>query len=271
MRLQIRHRTTLRYDQPVGYAIQVLRMMPRRHDGQQIEDWSITVAGRRQPLPGQVDGYGNWVHLHSRNGSHELTDVVVSGVVEVSDRGGLVSGADEPVPARFYLRQSASTRPDEAMTALAHGAGGAGEPLDRLHRLSAVIAARVAPEPAGVPLAHAHEALAAGKGGVADVVHLMLGCARLLGIPARYVAGYRHEGEGGAPRESPHAWIEAYVDGTGWVAFDPLLGERVGDRHVRVAVGPDYWAAAPVRGTWRGAAEEAQTVAVQVAAAEMTQ
>jgi protein-glutamine gamma-glutamyltransferase len=50
---------------------------------------------------------------------------------------------------------------------------------------------------------------------------------RLQGIPSRVVAGYWH-GEYNAPadqfvirEQDAHAWVEAYVDGLGWVPFDP--------------------------------------------------
>ena len=49
---------------------------------------------------------------------------------------------------------------------------------------------------------------------------------RLLGIPARMVAGY-HGGESLQPdvlsvyQYDAHAWVEAWLDGRGWVRFDP--------------------------------------------------
>lgn len=272
MRLRIKHRTTLRYDHPVSFAIQSLRMMPRGHAGQRIEEWSVTVVGRRLPLVGYLDGYGNWVHQHSRNAAHELTEIVVSGLVDLADRAGIVAGTEEPLPPFFYLRQTGATEADEAVKALAHSAGGGSGPIDRLEQLTAVVAGRVACTPhGGAPQASAPGTLDSGSGSVADVVHLMLACTRALGFPARYVSGYRHDGDGSAQRDAPHAWIEAHVPEQGWVALDPIAGERVADRHVRVAAGLDWLSAAPIRGLWRGAAEEAQTMAVQVAAAEMTQ
>jgi transglutaminase-like putative cysteine protease len=271
MRLRIRHRTTFRYDHPVGYAIQSLRMMPRRHDGQQVEDWSVTVTGRRLPLVGSIDGYGNWVHLHSRNDSHETTEIVVSGLVELGDMGGIVAGADEPLPAFFYLRQTALTRPDAELQAIAADVPAGRDPLDRLDRLMAAIDDRIACRPGGDERLSASQVLAAGRGGCQDIAHVMLACARQLGFPARYVSGYLHAGDDAAPREAGHAWAEVHVPNRGWVGLDPTLQARIGDRHVRVAVGLDYWSAAQVRGVWRGQAEQAQTVTVQVAAAEMTQ
>ena len=82
--------------------------------------------------------------------------------------------------------------------------------------------------------------------------------------PARYVSGYylrtdRQEQDAG------HAWAEAYVEGLGWVGFDPANGVCMTDRHVRVAVGADYLEAAPARGAQVGGADEVLAVKVNVA------
>ena len=79
--------------------------------------------------------------------------------------------------------------------------------------------------------------------------HIFIAAARSLGIPARYVCGYFIAHDGVVEQEAGHAWAEAYVDGLGWVAFDPTNGICATDAHVRVAVGLDYLGAAPVRGT----------------------
>jgi len=53
----------------------------------------------------------------------------------------------------------------------------------------------------------------------------MVVMARAAGVPARYVSGYyAHEpaGDGLVVRErDAHAWAECYIDGPGWVTFDP--------------------------------------------------
>ena len=54
--------------------------------------------------------------------------------------------------------------------------------------------------------------------------------ARAYGIPARYVQGYRAETEGKLHSEvkstDAHAWPEAYIDGIGWLSFEPTPGMR---------------------------------------------
>jgi transglutaminase-like putative cysteine protease len=102
---------------------------------------------------------------------------------------------------------------------------------------------------------------------------LLLGVARLRGLPARYVSGYLvprravepdvslEEVVGG---QASHAWTEVYVLGRGWMAFDPTLGAPVGLRHVRVAYGRDYGDVAPVRGVYKGQAGQRLSVDVRV-------
>src|SRR5262249_33974966 len=61
-------------------------------------------------------------------------------------------------------------------------------------------------------------------GHFASAMALML---RLQGIPSRVVAGY-YKGEWNEPAQcvvirerDAHAWVEAYIPGSGWVSFDP--------------------------------------------------
>ncbi|MGY3290740.1 transglutaminase-like putative cysteine protease [Bradyrhizobium sp. LM3.6] len=65
-------------------------------------------------------------------------------------------------------------------------------------------------------------------------------------------------------QDAGHAWAEAYVDGLGWVGFDPANSICATDAHVRVAIGLDYLGAAPVRGTRYGGGPETLAVAVKV-------
>ena len=53
---------------------------------------------------------------------------------------------------------------------------------------------------------------------------------RIAGLPARYVEGYAvHAQPGGSTvvtGENAHAWVEIYLNGLGWVAFDPTARTR---------------------------------------------
>jgi transglutaminase-like putative cysteine protease len=98
-----------------------------------------------------------------------------------------------------------------------------------------------------------------------DFAHVHLGLCRSLGIPARYVSGYFFNTTR-RPREieASHAWIEAYVPGFGWAAFDPTHDRPADDRYVKVAVGRDYADIRPINGTYRGAPTRSLKVDVKV-------
>lgn len=56
--------------------------------------------------------------------------------------------------------------------------------------------------------------------------------ARSIGVPARYVEGFYikapKEGNENVKSSSAHAWAECYIDGVGWISFDPTPGYNVG-------------------------------------------
>lgn len=271
MRLRIEHRTAYRYDQQINYAIQSMRVMPRRFNGLNIESWSVSVTGRRQPLVSYLDGYGNWVHLHTLNAPHDSTEIVVSGLVNVTDCQGVVAGAEEPLPPFFFLRETDLTEPNEDLEALAHAVPEGGDMIERLHRLMALIRDRIDYQGGETDsFSSAADALKSGLGVCQDHAHVMIACARVLGIPARYISGYLNTGDS-RQDDASHAWVEAFVPDLGWVGFDPSNRVCPTENYVRVAVGLDYWSAAPVRGLWRGQAEESLSVSVQVAMADSTQ
>jgi transglutaminase-like putative cysteine protease len=102
------------------------------------------------------------------------------------------------------------------------------------------------------------------RGVCQDIAHIFLSAARHLRIPARYVSGYFHRIDGVTEQDAGHAWVEAYIENFGWVAFDPTNGICTADAHIRVAIGLDYLGAAPVRGARYGGSGETLHVAVAV-------
>ncbi len=100
-----------------------------------------------------------------------------------------------------------------------------------------------------------------------DYTHAMLALARMLGIPARYASGYLQTSPGRVlGSDASHAWVEAYLPGSGWLGFDPTNGVLVGQSYVKVGHGRDYDDVAPVKGLRRGGGTESLRVAVSVSA-----
>ncbi|MCA0304545.1 MAG: transglutaminase family protein [Proteobacteria bacterium] len=100
--------------------------------------------------------------------------------------------------------------------------------------------------------------LQTGSGTCRDYALLMMEGSRALGIAARFVTGYLYDpavdaAAGGAPGTAqPHAWMEVYLPGAGWVEFDPTNGIIGTDRLIRVAVARDPEQAMPLKGSFTG-------------------
>ena len=102
------------------------------------------------------------------------------------------------------------------------------------------------------------ETLSLGSGSCRDYALLMMEAARRLGVAARFVSGYLYDasldggGDGMTGAAFTHAWLQAYLPGAGWVAYDPTNNLLGGSQLIRVAVVRDPALAAPVSGSWYG-------------------
>jgi transglutaminase-like putative cysteine protease len=112
------------------------------------------------------------------------------------------------------------------------------------------------------------ETLALGSGSCRDFALLMMEAARRLGVATRFVSGYLYDpaldeteddpgdtDTGTVGAGSTHAWLQAYLPGAGWVPFDPTNNLLGGYSLIRVGVARDPSHAAPIAGTWYGAAD----------------
>ena len=177
----------------------------------------------------------------------------------------MVRGAVERFPPLVFLRETALTRCDTALRTFAEQAGQGANLLDRLHALLATVHQEMTFETARTDSGtSAAEAFALRHGVCQDLAHIFVGAARWLGAPARYVSGHLARGDGQIDQEAGHAWAEAYVEGLGWVGFDPANGVCPTDAYVRVATGLDYLGAAPVRGSRYGGSGEHLEVKLRV-------
>lgn len=272
MLLRVFHRTGYRYSAPIPYAIQTLRLTPVPYRGLSVREWRVEADGRPL-LPSFVDGLGNLVHCHGIDRPHAEAVVTASGEIETHRADGLVVGAPEPLPPLFFLRPTPLTTADAAIRDLAREAAAVGgKGLATLHQLLRAVHERLAYEN-GHTDSHttAAAALRHGRGVCQDHAHVFLAAARAIGIPARYVSGYLWTDSNAAAHDAGHAWAEAFVADLGWVGFDAANGVCPDETYIRVAVGLDYRAAAPLRGLRRGSAIEKMQVKVRVQRANPSQ
>ena len=112
--------------------------------------------------------------------------------------------------------------------------------------------------------------LESGGGTCRDYALLMMEGARSLGLAARFITGYLYDpaldaaGGGGRSTAYPHAWMEVYLPGAGWMEFDPTNGIVGSDRLIRVAVARDPEQAMPIKGSFTGALGVAINAIVEV-------
>jgi transglutaminase-like putative cysteine protease len=266
MQLRILHRTAYRYDEPVKYSAQALRLTPRREGQQRVLSWAIHAPGRRIE---QVDAHGNVTHLLTLEDPHKEIEIVVSGSVEVAHEGALMPH-EGPLSPLAYLASTPLTAADATISTLSHEfLDGSGSMRDRLYALAGGVQERVKYQKGSTSVENtASAALARGKGVCQDQAHVFISACRAAGIPARYVSGYLYDGseEGGAA--ASHAWVDAWLpDAKAWLGVDVTHREPTGVQHCRLAVGRDYLDAAPVRGVRRGGGREMMDVDVTVSKA----
>jgi transglutaminase-like putative cysteine protease len=263
MLLSVDHLTTYRYDKPVRSVVQSHRLTPSVFAGQQVLGWDVTVQGGRKGAAHR-DGAGDQVQGWTIAGPLTEITVHVQGMVETEDTSGVVRGHRETVLPDCYLRATGATRADVALQRLAASAS-AEDLLGLAHALSQVVSDAIAYRP-GVTHARttAAEALALGEGVCQDHAHALIACARVRGLPARYVSGYLFATLDGTSHEAAHAWAELHVAGLGWVGFDPANRTCPDDRYIRLGSGFDAQDAAPIRGVARGGALEEMDVTVAV-------
>lgn len=256
MHLAIEHTTRYRFVEPVAYALQRLRLMPKETRGQKIIDWTVEYEGVIEELSYEDQNCNHVTLVSVAPATHEVV-IRCRGTLLTEDHAGVHGAHSGHMPLWSFGSQTHSTAPGPKMRALVAALRqDGGDTLDQLHALSTRILEQVAYEVGhtGVQTT-AEEALELGRGVCQDHAQIFIGGARLLGVPARYVSGYLML-EDSVNQEAAHAWAEAYIEGLGWVGFDVSNGISPDDRYVRVATGRDYREAAPVTGVSYGGIED---------------
>lgn len=262
MRIAVEHLTRYRFSEPQSRLVQMLRLTPSDTIDQTVLSWRIDVDCDVR-LRDTIDGFGNKVTMLYAEGPIEEIAIIVAGQVLTTESNGVVRGSHEPLPEGLFLRTTARTEADETLVTFAREAFGTGmDPLERLHRWNTALASRF---PNSRDMRDnglsAAKALSAPAISSRDLAHIYIAGARALDVPARYVSGYRQH-EGG--ESAPHGWAEAWIDGLGWVGFDPSAGISPDESYVRVAVGLDAPGAASIAGSRLGQGSEEMAVDLHV-------
>ena len=266
MRLLIQHHTEYRFTEPQARVVQMLRLTPGSHIGQNIVHWRIDVDCDAR-LKHSNDGFGNIISMLYLAGPVERIGLCVTGEVLTEDRAGVVSGAIETLPSVVFTRPTDLTAHSEPILALLGGQGqGSRDPLSRAHALNSDVHAMIRCTARRGTDVHPAGAIVVAKAGCSmDLAHVLVAAARAAGFAARFVTGYIYSEEPDSSHaQAPHFWAEIDVPGFGWIGFDPTNDQCPDDRYVRVAKGLDFRDAAPISGARVGGGHEVLNIGVDV-------
>jgi transglutaminase-like putative cysteine protease len=279
MLISLLHRTTFAYAGKAHDSFNEVRLKPLDDATQVCRSFELRIDPATQTRD-YVDFYGNTVHYFDITAGH--SKLVIEAVSEVETTP---NAARPPVPVvpqaegeverelrAEFLVDSHYVPLDvpvwkEAQDALQSGRS---DVWSDVRRICQHVYRSFAYKPRSTGVATvATDAIALRAGVCQDFAHVALGMCRCSGIPARYVSGYfikvqRRPGE----EEASHAWIEAFVPGYGWAAYDPTHDRAADERYVKVASGRDYGDIRPVSGTYRGGKTRSLEVEVRLREAE---
>ena len=299
MRLRIVHHTHYRYAPAVVMAQHLAHLRPLVLADQAVTAHAVTIAPEPAQITESVDAFGNLRCFFALQSPHEALSVLSDCEVETQPPQALPDSPPwEDVRDHLTYRAGAPYDPASEFTfaspfvprspVLADFARPVFEPGEPLLACAQALMARIHTEmtyqggSTGVNTPTL-SALAQRKGVCQDFAHIMIGCLRSLGLPARYVSGYvlTHPPEG-QPRmigaDASHAWVQVYCPTAGagadplggaWVDFDPTNNRsgwgRPGEDYVTLALGRDFGDVSPLRGVIQGGSSHQLTVAVTVA------
>ncbi|GGD17526.1 transglutaminase family protein [Aquisalinus flavus] len=301
MEHRIRHLSTYSYD-PAALRIALrLKLFPVDHEGQQVESWKVTVNDE-EVSPLVFSDLGDREALWSSHEAIDRLDIVAEGKIVTRDTAGVVRGLPGNAPPGIFRRVTDLTEADKAIRALIADAR-QDDRLAMLHGLMGQINERVTYLTGSTSAStSAADALKSGKGVCQDHAHLFIAACRAADIPARYITGYlkpdadsdieapaaalqaqgqsqsqsqsqgsdksdgqsQSQSQESGPLLETHAWGEAWIDGIGWIGFDPSNNVCPTENYVRLCSGLDAVGAAPIRGNVLGETKESLEVSVAI-------
>jgi len=268
MLLKIIHQTELLYSEFISESTMELRMVPRQEQDQHRLSFDLAI-GPPTTVSSYFDWLGNTVHAFSVNSFHRQISIRATSVVETDrPRKEPERFRDTwPIPAAIY----------DYTTYDFLGFGGPIVDCPQLHELAKLLGPTEGMSAGELALrilmlidekftykkgittaaSPTTDILAPGYRVCQDFTHLMIGLARLLKIPARYVSGFIHpDADKYRGYTQTHAWCELLFPSAGWVGFDATNRCVIGGNFVKVALGRDFGDVPPNRGVYRGKSDE---------------
>jgi transglutaminase-like putative cysteine protease len=283
LRLRIKHRTLYSYKKPVSFGRHRLILRPREGHDLRIDDMKLEIEPAHR-LMWVRDVFGNSVALLDlTEESSSLT--IVSDVLVHRSSHFPARQMHEPFRVSYpvtydpleitvssayqtlsYPEDSGSLRPWLDAHLSINGADAEGTMLALCEIIHKKIAYQRRSEKGVQSPA---ETLELASGSCRDMATLMMDCARVLGIAARFASGYLHCAASMAGHASTHAWTEVYMPSLGWRGFDPTMGEPTSLRHVATGVSNHPRGVMPISGLFIGARTDYKEMRVEVETEEL--
>jgi len=111
MHLKIRHRTEYRYETPVRYSIQELRLTPPDVAGQTIEKWKVSTPIKAST---SLDAFGNLYSVFVQESSYTSMMIEAEGDVHTQDAFEFIDNPKAVSPYHL-LQQTNLTEPTAEM------------------------------------------------------------------------------------------------------------------------------------------------------------
>jgi len=272
----ITHLTRYRHAAPAAAAWQSLHLQPRREPNQHCDAFELEIAPHPRDLAARVDFFGNKQHVFTLSEPHRELAITSRSTVTRQEPALPMAGLTPAVEDVSAAAAKAILEGDFALEQYLHPSPlvpllpAARELADEfeLESNASVLewlaqlgerfhdAYTYDPEATTIstPLA---EVLEHRHGVCQDFAHVLISALRQHGIPSAYVSGYLLTNPPpGQPRlrgaDASHAWISAFIPGTGWVDYDPTNACFVGVGHIVVARGRDFADVSPVKGLFNG-------------------
>jgi transglutaminase-like putative cysteine protease len=278
VRYKVAHTTIYKYADEVSSSYGQIHLLPRDLFGQRCERSEIVIDPVPDDYRERSDFFGNRVAYFAISSAHKSLSVSTTSWIDVvtgarlnsvaavdatgipweAARIGAVAeenGEAIDLEGREFLLDSPLVATSADLAAYGRLSFVAGRPIiSALSDIAVRINSDFKYKPGATQVTTtAGEVLVQREGVCQDFAHLFIGCARSLGMAARYVSGYLEtDPPPGRPRlqgaDVSHAWASILVPGRGWIDVDPTNRQLVNDRYVVVGWGRDYNDVPPLKG-----------------------
>jgi transglutaminase-like putative cysteine protease len=288
MKYRITHKTSYSYNEPVSLCHNEAHLILRDCDSQTCTYRQLQI----NPLPAieheRIDFFGNVVNYFSIQAPHTTLTVSATSEIQIQSLEMIPNLSASPpweqvsetiknsldpitLEAREFILDSPFITVDDSLKIYAQPSFTPDRPLleavnDLMNRVYTEFSYDPHFTTIITPLS---DVLEHRRGVCQDFAHLMIGCIRAMGLPARYVSGYLETlpppgQEKLQGSDASHAWLSVYVPEQGWTDFDPTNNQIPTAQHITTAWGRDYSDVTPLKGIIFGGGEHTLMVSVDV-------